>query len=136
MTTMIWNEEMTVGVEELDRDHKKLIALLNEVEDAISAGRSSDSMNEILQRVMESVKSHFAREEKFLFDSGYPDAAARRSEHDLILKTGLELQARFRNSSSSMNSHELRSSLQNWLDNHIQGADMKFGPHLNAHGIH
>jgi hemerythrin len=56
-------------------------------------------MNEILQRVMESVKSYFAREEKFLFDSGYPDATAYQSEQDLILKTGLELQARFRNSS-------------------------------------
>jgi hemerythrin len=38
MTTMIWNEEMSVGVEEVGRDHKKLITLFNEVEDGISAG--------------------------------------------------------------------------------------------------
>jgi hypothetical protein len=32
--------------------------------------------------------------------------------------------------------HELVNSLQSWLDNHIQGADLKYGPHMNAHGIH
>ena len=132
MTKMIWNEAMKVGVEELDEDHIKLVALLNEVADAIATSQGRDTVNEILGRLMESMKAHFAREEDFLVKSGYPGAAEHQSEHDQILRTALELQARFRNDGSPMISVELVSTLQSWLGNHIQGADMQYGPRLNT----
>jgi hemerythrin-like metal-binding protein len=136
MTKMLWNQEMGVGVQELDEDHKELVTLLNEVEDATATGQRRDSINEIVDRLMESVKTHFAREEAFLVEFGYPGAAAHQCEHDLMLRTGLELQARFRSDSSPMISLESVSSLRSWLDNHIQGADRQYGPHLNTHGVY
>jgi len=31
---------------------------------------------------------------------------------------------------------EVMNFLKDWLMNHIQGSDKKYGPYLNSHGIH
>jgi len=135
MTEMIWNETMSVGVCGLDDDHKELVALLNEMDEAVAAGQSKDAINAIIDRLMESIKTHFAREEDLMAKSGFPGAAEHTREHDETLKAVLEWQAHFRSASSPMMSPEILSGFQSWLDNHIQGADMVYGPYLNAKGI-
>ena len=135
MTEMIWNESMSVGVGGLDEDHKELVALLNEMDEAVACGQSRDAINAIIDRLMEAVKTHFAREEDLMAKAGFPGAAEHTREHDETLKAILQWQAHFRSSSSPMMSPEILSRFQSWLDNHIQGADLVYGPYLNAKGI-
>jgi hemerythrin len=135
MAQMIWNEKMSVGVEEMDGDHQELIALLNEIHAAVAADQSRDATNEIIDRLMKSVKAHFDREQNLLEKSGFSGAAAHHREHDEMLRTARDWQAHFKDASFSKLSLEAVSGFQSWLDNHIQGADMLYGPHLNAMGI-
>ena len=135
MAEMIWNETMSVGVGGLDDDHKELVALLNEMDEAVAAGQNRDAINAIIDRLTESIKTHFAKEEALMAKSGFPGAAEHTREHDETLKAVLEWQAHFRSSSAPMMSPEILSGFQSWLDNNIQGADMVYGPYLNAKGI-
>ena len=135
-TEMFWTEEMCVGVEELDDDHKQLIALPNEANETLSSGQSREVVGEVLDRLVEKTTTHFAHEESLFDQTGFPGAVAHRREHDLMLGQALKWHAHFKSGLPPFLSEEQICSFQSWLDNHIQGADMQYGPHLNAKGNH
>jgi hemerythrin-like metal-binding protein len=135
MTPMIWTGEMSVGVKELDDDHKQLIDLLNEALETLSSGQSREVLAEVLGRLVEKTKAHFAHEERLFDRTGFAGAEAHHREHDLMLATALKWQAHFKSGCPPILSVEDLNGFESWLDNHIQGADMLYGPHLNAAGI-
>lgn len=85
---------------------------------------------------MQYTKLHFAREEKFFAQTGYPDAAAHKQEHDDLTRQVLEVQRKYARGTSAALSLEVMQFLKNWLLHHIQGSDQRYRPHLNANGIH
>lgn len=132
---MVWTQEMSVGVEELDNDHKQLIALLNEANEALSSGQSREVVGAVLDRLVEMTTTHFAHEEALFDQTGFPGAEAHRREHDLMLGQALKWHAHFKSGFPPFLSEENICSFQSWLDNHIQGADMLYRPHFNVIGI-
>jgi hemerythrin len=135
MTLMTWNDEMSVGVKELDDDHKQLIDLLTEAHEALLSGLSREALGEVVDRLVDRTMAHFAHEEALFDRTGFPGADAHRREHDLMLDQALKWQAHFKSGSPPPLSVEHICGFESWLDNHIQGADMLYGPHLNAAGI-
>jgi hemerythrin len=136
MPLMVWNDRMTVGVKVLDDDHKKLIAYLNELHDGIQAGHGRDVLGKILDRLIEYTASHFKREENFFASTGYPGATAHKAEHDKLTAQVIDVQKKYKASTTSTLSLEVMNFLRSWLTSHIQGSDKKYGPHLNGHGVH
>ncbi len=136
MAFMTWSNEMSVGVAVIDEDHKKLVAMVNELHDGMLAGHAKDALGHVLDRLIKYTQFHFAREEEMFAKTGYADSSAHKKEHADLVKSVVELQTRFKTASSSTLSMEVMSFLRNWLVNHIQGSDKKYGPHLNSKGIH
>lgn len=136
MPFLSWSNDLSVGVKVIDDDHKKLVGIVNELYDGMSVGHAKDALAKVLGRLVEYTKIHFAREEEFFAKTGYQDAAAHHKEHQDLLHTVTELQTRFQTASSTSLSIEVMTFLKNWLTNHIQGSDKRYGPHLNAKGIH
>lgn len=66
MTKVTWNNEWNTGVEIIDRQHKKLIDILNR----ISEGSIDDK--ELIKELINYVSSHFFEEEKLMFKNNYP----------------------------------------------------------------
>ena len=135
MPLMTWNDKMSVGIVVIDEDHKKLVSLLNELYEGITAGHGKETLGKVLDGLVSYTKMHFAREEHYFVKTGYPGAAAHKKEHDELTRQVLDVQARYKSGQISTLSLEVMSFLKNWLTNHIQGTDRKYGPHLNAKGI-
>jgi hemerythrin len=136
MPLMEWNQELSVGVNLLDQDHKKLVQLINDLYDAMKAGHSKDSLGAILDGLVNYTKLHFAHEEQYFAQANYPDSAAHKKEHDDLTKQVLEIQAQYRQGATGALSLKVMNFLRHWLVDHIQGCDKKYGPHLNSKGIH
>lgn len=135
MPLMTWTEEMSVGVQSLDNDHKRLIELLNELHEGIESGQTNQALESVIDGLVRYTRFHFAREEKFFADAGFPDSAAHKAEHDMLSRRALNLQARFENGQSQELSLQAMEFLKSWLTDHIMGSDQKYGPFLNAKGI-
>lgn len=135
MLPMIWTADLSVNVKVLDDDHKKVFAMINELEETIMAGHSKEVLEAVLGRLMEYSMIHLAREEEFFAQTGYTEALEHKKEHDRMIKRVQDVQGRFKDGSVAMLSLELRSFLQNWWIIHIQGSDKSYGPCLNANGI-
>jgi hemerythrin len=136
MPLMAWNQKFSVGVASLDEEHQRLVALLNHFYDALQAGNANDVLGDILDRLIQYTQLHFGHEEQFLQESGYADYAAHKKLHDDLTRQVLAVQQKQKSAATNALSVEVMSFLKNWLLNHIQGTDRKYGPHLNSKGIH
>jgi hemerythrin len=133
---MTWTPKLSVGVAVLDEDHKKLVGMVNELYDAMQAGHGKESLGPILDRLVDYTKFHFAREEKLFGQTGYPEAAPHKQQHDALTHQVLDVQRKYAAGAAATVSLEVMHFLRDWLINHIQGTDQKYRSHLNAKGIH
>ncbi len=136
MPLMTWNERLSVGVKLLDDDHKKLVGMVNQLYDAIQGGKGKESMGPILDGLIDYTKVHFAHEEHLFVQTGYPASSAHKKEHDDLTRQVLDVQQKYKAGVNGTLSLEVMNFLKNWLVNHIQGSDQKYGPYLNSKGIH
>ncbi len=77
-------ETFVLECEELDKDHKRLVEMVNEIAENIDKGETSKCNDKVLQFV-EFAKEHFNREEQFLERNGYPEVVAHRKHHKTLI---------------------------------------------------
>ena len=135
MPLMVWNDRISVGVESIDADHKKMVGMINELFDAILAGNGRKKLNGLLDRLVDYTRYHFAHEEELFVRTGYPDAAAHKREHEEMTAWMKSAWHRDHSSSATAPSLEMMNHLKDWLFDHILGSDQKFAPHMKAHHI-
>lgn len=135
MTTIVWTEDLSVGVAHVDQEHQELLRLLNDLADAVRSGRGKEVLDPTLAGLIDYTKGHFAREEQMLVANDYPDLAAHRQEHrDLIHKIN-DIQGRMKRGATQSLSLELLGILVAWLTQHIQETDRRYGVFLNGKGV-
>lgn len=129
-----WSNELSVGIEEIDSQHKVLVDLLNEVHEAIQQGRTAEVTKGIIDRLDEYTRVHFAVEESLLRILHYPDYGRHKEEHDkLVVQLG-DLRAKLDKGKGAIG-FELAMFLKNWLTKHIMEVDKHYVAHLLAQGV-
>jgi len=72
MPLLTWSKENSVGVAELDAQHMKIFALVNDLYDGIKELKTKDKIDVILEELSAYVTVHFATEDtyfqKFTFE--------------------------------------------------------------------
>lgn len=76
-------DSMLVGHPEIDRDHKILFARANDIRDAL---RLNDHVRaaQLADNLINEIIDHFEREERVLFEAGYPDADIHAQYHSIL----------------------------------------------------
>jgi hemerythrin len=122
---MEWKSEYSVGVTELDDDHKQLISIINRV---VQAQDSGNSVQWALQELEAYVQRHFTREEERLTNVNYADFEEHKKEHqgfhDWLRSARITLAAE--PEAGFYFGERLKEFLQNWLSHHILTTDMKY----------
>lgn len=128
-----WSDDLSVGVNASDDDHKKLIDMLNRLFEGMKNKQGKEVVGKVLDDLVSYTKFHFAREEEFFAKTGYP-AVEHKNEHTALVKQAEELQSRYKSGEVALSVQTL-DFLKDWLTVHIQGTDKKYSVHLNAAGI-
>lgn len=81
MKKILWNQELSVGVEEIDSQHKELLRIANGLIQAVCLGRNEKTINNVLKKLREYTVFHFNSEEKFMESIGYNKRAQHVEEH-------------------------------------------------------
>lgn len=68
----------------IDTDHEQMIDIINSVSDA-TIKRELGQCKKLLLSFMDFARDHFTREEKILFDSGFPGAESHALYHQELL---------------------------------------------------
>jgi hemerythrin len=131
---MPWKAEYSVGIRQIDEQHKRLVRLLNELHQAMCEGKSRDVMAGILSQLVDYTKGHFASEERLMQGYSYPGYAAHKVEHDHLTMTVLKFQQEL-TAGKTVISIAVMDFLKNWLRGHILGTDQKYSPFLKSKGV-
>jgi hemerythrin len=131
---MEWTPAYSVSVKKFDDQHKKLVDLVNQLHDAMKAGEGNTMLGVVLQSLIAYTGTHFADEERMMQANGYPDYAKHKASHESLVKQVLDLQKKFQGGTEIL-TLPVMTFLKNWLVNHIQGEDKKYGQYFNTKGI-
>jgi len=129
-----WNASYSTGVSKYDEQHKVLFNMINDLADAMQQKKSKDAVGRVLNGLAEYTVNHFADEERDFAQTHYPEEAEHKILHKKLVDQVVALIGKF-NAGEPLITQDVISFLQDWLINHIQGVDKRYGPHLNKSGI-
>ncbi len=134
MAFFTWTESMSVGVEEFDAHHKKLVDLLNHLFDAMSEGKGKQVVGSVLEELLKYTEYHFGVEEKKMKEMGYPAYPGHQAEHQKFVEEATTLYRKFQGGDLFISLDTL-NFLKDWLNKHILQTDMAYKPFFNNKGI-
>ena len=134
MALINWSNMLSTGVAEQDNQHKKLIDLINSLNDAMQAGHAADVQGKVLAELVKYTVSHFDYEEKLMAQHKYEDTPAHKAEHAKFVQTAGDLKKKF-DSGSAVITNDIMNFLREWLTNHIMKTDKKLGQALAKLGV-
>lgn len=126
-----WSQELSVGIEGIDEQHKVLVRLINELHDAILHRRGSVACRSTLTELVKYTQVHFTDEENFMASFHYPEYKRHKEEHDRLIEHLLDLQKKLDSGKANI-SFELLHFLKTWLYGHIAHNDKKYVPFFIA----
>jgi len=134
MAIMKWNDSMKIGVDASDKQHIKVLDLINQLHDAMSVGKGRDVIGKILNDLVDYTFEHFSAEEKLFKKYGYPDAKSHIQQHAYLTQKTIELKNKLENG-KTMITVEMLNFLKDWWGGHIMKVDKLYGPFLNSKGV-
>ena len=126
---LAWNASYSVGVPELDDQHRRLIELINQVGDDYGPRNSfTDGLfHEVLRDMFDYTQVHFQAEDDHLHRIAYPELSAHQREHAAFTARVMEyIEAAGRGTQDRQGIHGF---LLNWLVSHILESDMRYRGH-------
>ena len=129
MALIEWDDSLKLGIAVVDRQHERLVGLINQMHEAVVEGRGTEVIGEILDELIIYTATHFSMEEKYFAQFEYADAEEHKLEHNALIEKVSALAADFENapnSSRSIQAKELLQFLQIWWRYHMMETDSKF----------
>jgi hemerythrin len=134
MPLIQWNDSLSVGVTEIDKQHQKLVQMLNDLHEAMRQAKGSSVLGPLVKELIDYAGTHFKTEERYFTRFAYPDADAHKKQHADFVAEVLAFKSRFDANAVGL-SMDVMTFLSNWLQSHIKGEDKKYGPFFNANGL-
>ena len=132
MVFLEWSDDYLVGIGAIDHDHKVLFILVNRLHAEIKGNRGEDAVGEALDGLIAYVDTHFAREEQFMDECGYPDLVQHAKKHREFASAVHSLKTLFDDDPEQLSSRQILEFLKDWLVDHILKNDMDYVPYMTG----
>ncbi len=134
MDLINWSDSLSVNVAEIDQQHQKLVAMINELNDAMRQGKGKEALKHIVSGLISYTGTHFKTEEQYFDRFGYPDADSHKKNHADFVQKVMEFNNGFEKGKFGL-TLEIMNFLSNWLQTHIKGTDKKYSKFFNDNGL-
>lgn len=124
MTLIKWTDELSLGIDEVDEEHKALIDLINGLYDVIQVGADYVQVVELLGEIYSQIAVHFAHEEDMMRQSGYARFEEHREDHETLLDDLREIMDEVE-ADGSFDAVELSNDLNRWFVDHFRTHDAR-----------
>lgn len=122
MPKIQWSEQLSLGVEQIDSQHKELIAIANELIEAVLQGQSKDSVDDVVKRLREYTVFHFKSEEELMEEIRYPRRGEQMQEHKRLKREVKEYQRQIYRR-EEVTPEAILEFIKDWLLKHILAYD-------------
>ena len=122
MELIKWTDIYSIGIIEIDNQHRGLVIIINELFTHMSEGKAKENLSEIFDHLTEYTQKHFMVEETMMIKYGYQDYEQHKLEHQKFVDKLKSFKSEFNNGKVTL-SLEILNFLKDWLLNHIQVTD-------------
>lgn len=124
-----WREQLSVGNNVIDADHKHLIGIINRVEKSLAA-KDFEDMRLSLNSLSQYSKTHFAAEEKIARAVGYPNIPSLHESHQALFEKLDQFNQQLAQEWTPTLVESFTKLLRDWLVNHVIKEDLLMKPFL------
>lgn len=130
---MGWTEDLSVGVDLIDQQHKTWFEKADQLFEAGKQGKAKDFIAQMLQFLDEYTKMHFHDEEKYMLSIHYPEYETQKKLHSGFIEELAKLKKEYEQSGGNIvviiNANQM---VINWLTKHISTQDKKIGAYAKS----
>ncbi len=129
MSVIKWRDSYNTGVAQFDREHHKIIELIDAMYVAVRDKLGKESIEKVCREVVSYTEEHLAHEEQVLISINYPGLEEQMTEHSRMKKEVEKIQELIAVNSTD-GATRLYHFLREWLINHILVIDKKYGSYF------
>lgn len=122
-----WSNDYDLGVDAMNSEHQRLIALMNRLHDGWAAKAGPTLVGAALVELQRYTVEHFANEERFMASVEFPGLRTHKGIHETLLGQLRDHAEQFKRTQEL--GADFFHFLKFWLSAHIRGIDRKYGDH-------
>ncbi len=134
MELINWTDSFSVGVEEMDNQHKKLIGMINRLIEEQHVLTEPVTIAELLTEMTDYALVHFRAEEYLMAEYGYELKDRQVQSHEAFITTTQKFMSATEVGPNIL-SKALLEYLKSWLTRHILDEDMQYKNFFATKGI-
>ncbi len=119
-----WNEDFEI-CPSIDKQHRKLIDIINRLFDALNRGKAREILNEIIFELKDYTVYHFSTEEKMFEEKNYVEKDIHKKQHEFFIKKVEEFEQRFKSEDIYL-LFDVAHFIRDWICDHILISDKKY----------
>ena len=119
-----WNSSLNTNIEEIDKQHKGLVEIINLTAYAKSKNHP-ERLKEILIKLIEYTKTHFSYEEEHMLKNNYNKLIEHKAQHQVLIKQVINILERMKTGDQDV-LENIFNILENWLIKHIKEQDKEY----------
>lgn len=131
-----WNEAYSLGVVEIDVQHKKMFSIINRLYSAMQAATEKTELAIILGELAAYADYHFSTEEKYFEEFDYDEKEAHIKAHNVYIDKVTEFLREYNSKeNTAVLSVKILDFLKEWWTGHILGEDRGYVDCFHEHGL-
>jgi hemerythrin-like metal-binding protein len=124
---------MSVGIGEIDVQHRKMIRKINEIAEAVDKGMSREEILEAINFFEVYSEEHFTTEEAFMTRFNYPEYPDHKKIHEAILADMARIRDRFKGGKADAKDvYEEGKRVADWFVEHMKHVDSRLAAFLRG----
>lgn len=130
MQLLEWKDEFSLGIPEIDYEHRKLIQLINEMLVKIYETDREDNTSDYLGEIYARIALHFALEEKIMREKNYDQLADHKADHDKLLDEIRDIMDHY-SDMMEIDTDKFVDELNHWFTDHFSTKDARLHRYLD-----
>jgi len=131
-----WNKDYSVGIEEIDKQHKHLIGIGAELMEMVKHYSNNDLYDDVIdavERMKDYTVYHFATEERMMEQAGFEGLEAHREEHKRFIEklNAVDISELDENQTEFI--MDILKFISTWIFKHIIGSDFEYRNTLQSY---
>ncbi len=135
MDIINWKDEFSVGVEEMDTQHKKLFTMVNRLIEEQKQLTAPKTIAELLTEMTDYAQEHFRAEEYLMAEYGFNRKVEQEKQHQAFIDKTISFYSASEIGPNIL-SNALLDFLSEWLVDHILKEDMMYKEFFLGKGLH
>lgn len=128
MPAIVWSDSHELGLPPMDETHREFVELVNRIADSGDGGL----LGGLDQLILHTVE-HFAQEDRWMRESGFPPVHCHQTEHERVLEVMHDVRDRIAAGDLALG-RNLIAELPAWFDNHAATMDTALAWHVQTTG--